>query len=138
MKIHHVLCGVCEGEFSGILDGKPRVYYDGLEVKFIDGSTLLVRYSPRNEYSFHWTRGDDSFRIDTAPLHKSLGTFPNHFHDSKGRVKKDDVTDPRNPPEENLRRVMRLVADKLKDSVSLSPEDKHSQEERKNNPCPQG
>jgi hypothetical protein len=136
--LHHLLSEICEEEFSDLLDGKPRVYYDGLELKFADGSTLLVRYFSGDEYSFHWIREKEDFRIDTAPLHKGLDTFPNHLHDSTGEVKKDGVTDPKDAPEENLRRVIGLVVEKLRNSVTPSSENKHSGQEGKDDPRRKG
>lgn len=114
MILHQRLSEICEKEFLDVLDEKPRVYYDGIELKFIDGSTLVVRYFSRREYSFHWMRNGGDFRIDTAPIYKDLDTFPNHIHDGAGEVKKDDITNPEDAPEENLRRVIRFISGKLK------------------------
>ncbi len=114
MMLHHRLSEVCEKEFSDILDGKPQIFYDGIKVKFLDGSELMVRYSSMKEYSFHWTGVEGEFRIDTAPIYRELDTFPNHIHE-RGDVTRDEVTSPDKDPEENLRRVIRYIAEKLEE-----------------------
>jgi hypothetical protein len=112
MILHQRLSEICEEEFRKVLAGKPQVYYDGLELKLLDGSTLTVRYNTREEYSFQWN-GRRMMRIDTAPLHKGLDTFPNHLHDGKDKIKKDDITNPKDPPEDNLRRVIRFITSQI-------------------------
>ncbi len=112
MILHQRLSGICEEEFKEVLQGKPQTYYDGLELKFVDGSTLVIRYNSREEYSFHWM-GEQEIRIDTAPLYRDLDTFPNHIHEGNGKVKSDDITNPKDLPEENLRRVIRFIIGRL-------------------------
>ena len=38
-----------------------------------------IRYPVDSKYSFHWQRKDEMIRIDTAPHHNQLSTYPRHF-----------------------------------------------------------
>ena len=41
---------------------------------------LDIRYPIKNSYSFYLNYKDVMYRIDTAPHHNNLETFPNHCH----------------------------------------------------------
>ena len=107
--IHERLVKVIGEEFGPFILEGPEIFYDGVKVKLKNGFTLTVIYPRDREYLFSWCAGDRKERIDTAPVHNGLKTFPNHYHTSRGEVKEDPLTAPSRPPEENLRQVMRAL-----------------------------
>jgi hypothetical protein len=75
---------------------------------------MEARFGAEDEYAFNWRWGEAELRIDTAPLHPILATFPNHLHDNVGVLRLDPVTDPARSPWENLRvLVAALMVDPL-------------------------
>jgi hypothetical protein len=100
-------------EFSDIIKGM-EVFDDRLKLVFSDGSVMTVMYPTEEKYSFHWQRADGIIRVDTAPHHHGVKTFPNHIHyGAEKDVRDDTVTDPSNPPEENFRRVLTFCKELL-------------------------
>ena len=47
--------------------------------------------------------------IDTAPLHRTLATFPNHLHDASDVLREDRLTHPSAEPWANVRAVIDAV-----------------------------
>ncbi|MFQ6073523.1 MAG: DUF6516 family protein, partial [Methanosarcinales archaeon] len=43
-------------------------------------SFMDIRYPMNSKYSFHWQSASDRFRVDTAPHHKNVSTYPRHIH----------------------------------------------------------
>ncbi len=55
-----------------------------LRVLFVDGSFMEIRIS-EEKYSFHYDRrmvDGRIFRLDNAPHHKEVKTYPHHFHNA--------------------------------------------------------
>ena len=100
----------CEAE----LEGPVRVHQDALLATLINGVTLEARFGESGEYAFAWRWGEAELHIDTAPLHPTLATFPNHLHDDTGTLRADPATDPARSPWENLRALVEaLIANPL-------------------------
>ena len=90
---------------------------DALLILFDTGLAVEVRYLNPNEYSIQWAWGDAELRIDTAPLHKELSTFPNHLHDADANLHPDTVTVFGSAPWNNVRQLIdRLLQDPLLES----------------------
>lgn len=95
--------------FGERLTATPRLAHDAVTLEFDGGLTVQARFFANDEYSIEWQRGARQFRIDTAPLHRGLGSFPNHFHDADGGVHAERLTRPGAPPWDNLRAVLETV-----------------------------
>ena len=56
------------------------------------------------KFSLHYQKGMDLYRIDTAPHHKKISTYPNHFHfKSESNIIPDTILSLSNAPAENFR-----------------------------------
>ena len=95
--------------YGGHLTASPRLAHDALTLELDCGVMLQARFAGPDEYSIEWQRGAQQFRIDTAPLHRELGSFPNHFHDADGSVYADRLTRPGAAPWDNLQAVLEMV-----------------------------
>ncbi|MFQ6065099.1 MAG: DUF6516 family protein [Candidatus Bathyarchaeia archaeon] len=74
-----------------------------------------MHYPVDHDYSFHWQRAQELYRINTAPDHPEIETFPRHLHTGKEEnIIPDTTTSLNNTPEENLRHVLKRVKEKLK------------------------
>lgn len=116
MSLHLELGAAIEAAFAPELGAPVEQKQDALIVRLKNGVTLSVRYAAPDAYSLRWNcgEGDVEAGIDTAPLHRDLATFPNHFHDAAGRILADPVTRPDAPPQDNLHRLIHiLVADPM-------------------------
>ncbi|RQH03949.1 hypothetical protein [Paraburkholderia dinghuensis] len=80
---------------------------DALDLSLANGVELTVRIVDPAEYVMSWRWGEAGMCIDTAPLHKTLGTFPNHLHTPDGRAVDDPVTEIGADP---LRNVSTLIS----------------------------
>lgn len=107
--IHSRLNDLLEGELSGCLSEPPQFPYDGLKAKLKDGTELSLIYPDELLYIFKWEKEGVAYSIDTAPVHKGLGTSPNHFHNGDGEPIADPVTDTKRSPEENLKAVIKFI-----------------------------
>ena len=58
------------------------------------GRTVREERAGVEEYSIQWRLGEVDLRIDTAPLHTELSTFPNYLHGPNGSVSEDMPTRP--------------------------------------------
>lgn len=106
--IHEKLVDLLADELSSFIDGEPQFLYDGIQAKLKSGANLQIIYPTDEEYMFAWEQEGDTLRIDTAPLHKELSTFPNHFHRGN-ELNADAVTSIKNRPEENLKKVLEFI-----------------------------
>jgi hypothetical protein len=95
--------------FGERLTASPRLAHDAVTLEFGDDLAMQARFASDDEYSIEWQRGAQRFRIDTAPLHRGLASFPNHFHDADGSVHADLLTRPGAAPWDNLRAVLEMV-----------------------------
>ena len=111
MSLHLELGSAVEAAFEEDLDTPVEQKQDALIIRLKNGVTLDVRYAAPDAYSLRWTYGDAESGIDTAPLHRGLATFPNHFHDAGGRIVADPITHPDATPEDNLQKLIRALLD---------------------------
>lgn len=110
-----IIAQCAEEDFSEILKETPIIYSDKVRLFFVDGSYMDIRYPVDSKYSFHWQREDEIIRIDTAPHHRHLSTYPRHIHFGKeDMVVEDSVTEIDNTIEENVKCVLMFVRRKLK------------------------
>lgn len=74
-----------------------------------------IRYPVDLKYSFHWQFEDKIIRIDTAPHHHKVSTYPRHMHMGvEENVVDDPVTCVENTIEENVMCVLEFVRSKIK------------------------
>lgn len=111
MMLHFELAELLEQEFAGRLQETVERKQDALIANLVNGVTLTVRYAGADAYSLRWTHDGAQAGIDTAPLHRELATYPNHFHTPDGRIVADPLTDPARAPRDNLRRVVTALLD---------------------------
>jgi hypothetical protein len=111
MSLHLELGAAIEAGFSSNLDGPVEQKQDALIVKLKNGVSLEVRYAAPDAYSLRWKAGDAECAIDTAPLHRALATFPNHFHDAQGGVHADPITRTGAAAQDNLHKLVRALLD---------------------------
>lgn len=111
MSLHLALADLIDAKIAPQLDITVERKQDALILRLTNGVTLTVRYAAADAYSLHWEHAGSEARIDTAPLHPALSTFPNHFHDASGALLPDPLTDPTRAPEDNLRRLVAALLD---------------------------
>jgi hypothetical protein len=111
--IHSILKDAIEVEFAQALES-AELCRDALLVRLRNDVTIELRFADATEYAINWQWGDVQLRIDTAPMHPELTTFPNHLHDSDGELRADRITRPGNAPWDNVRV---LVAALLEDPL---------------------
>lgn len=111
-----IIIAQCAGKhFSDILSEAPIIYSDKVRLIFVDSSYMDIRYPVDSKYSFHWQREDEIIRIDTAPHHRQLSTYPRHMHiEKENNVVEDPVTRIDNTIEENVKCVLGFVHKILK------------------------
>ncbi len=109
MPLHLELKEQLEAAYREQLDGDARLTQDALLAAFDNGVALEVRYLNPKEYALAWSWGDVELRIDTAPVHSGLGTYPNHLHDADNQVIEDPLTRPGESPWDNLKAVIDAV-----------------------------
>lgn len=95
--------------YSAELAGPVEAKQDALLLRLRNGATVELRIAGREEYAIAWRWGDAEFRIDTAPVHPELPTYPNHLHDCDGTLQPDWLTQPRRDPWDNVRAVIDAV-----------------------------
>lgn len=87
---------------------------DALDVSLVNGVELTLRVVSPAEYAMSWRWGEAGMWIDTAPLHKTLDTFPNHLHTPDGQAVADPVTEIGADPWGNVRTLIgRLLTEPL-------------------------
>lgn len=109
MNLHLELKDKIEAHYAGQLYGEAVLKQDALLVTFDDGLQVELRYPDPEEYSIAWLWGSALMRVDTAPTHPGIGTFPNHFHDLDGNVREDRLTRPGAEPWGNVRSLLDAV-----------------------------
>ena len=119
MTLHVTLADEIISRFGGHLDGAPELGHDAVTFRFQNGLVLQARFASPEEYSLHWQFEEGEWRIDTAPLHPGLASFPRHLHRPDGTVRADPFTHPGRSPQENLAAVLSaLLADPRLASLS--------------------
>ncbi len=110
-----VIARCAEDHFSDIILEAPFIYSDKVRLIFIGGSFMDIRYPVDSKYSFHWQLEDEIIRIDTAPHHHKVSTYPRHMHmGTEENVVDDPVTRAGNTIEENVMSVLEFVRNKIK------------------------
>ncbi len=110
-----IIARCAEENFPDILSEAPIIYSDKVRLVFIDGSYMDIRYPVDTKYSFHWQFKNEIIRIDTAPHHRHLSTYPRHMHMRKeADVVEDTITDINGTVEENVKHVLQFVRRELK------------------------
>lgn len=109
MSIHLELADRIEEGFGEHLERPVELRLDALLVHLDNGASLEARVADSHAYAITWIWGEAELRIDTAPVHAGLPTFPNHFHAADGALHGDPLTRPGDAPWENLRRVITTI-----------------------------
>jgi hypothetical protein len=105
-----VIAQCAEEHFDNILKEMPIIFSDKVRLVFIDDSYMDIRYPVDSKYSFHWQRRDEMIRIDTAPHHSQLSTYPRNIHMGKeNNIVEDTITNIDNNIEENVKCVLGFV-----------------------------
>ena len=104
--LHPALKDAIDREFAMVMAEPAELCRDALVVRLHNDVAIELRIASANEYSIGWRWGEVELRIDTAPLHRQLATFPNHLHDGEGQVRSDPLTRPGNDPWGNVRGVI--------------------------------
>lgn len=108
--MHHLeLKEALEAHYGAVLAEPPTLCQDALLVSLNNGVLLELRYPAASEYAIAWRWEDAQLRIDTAPLHRTLATFPNHLHDASDVLREDRLTHPSAEPWANVRAVIDAV-----------------------------
>jgi hypothetical protein len=109
MSLHLDLASRIDESFGERLEGPTEVKLDALIVRLDNGVTLEARIAAPNAYAIAWAWGEAELRIDTAPMHKDLATFPNHLHAADGSLHHDPLTRCGAAPWDNLSAVINCV-----------------------------
>jgi hypothetical protein len=109
MTLHLELAARIDETYGERLKGPTEVKLDALIVRLDNGVTLEARIAAPNAYAIAWAWGEAELRIDTAPVHKDLVTFPNHLHAADGNLHHDPLTRCGAAPWDNLRAVIDSV-----------------------------
>ncbi|MCZ7402900.1 MAG: DUF6516 family protein [Candidatus Methanoperedens sp.] len=105
-----VIAQCAEEHYSNILKEMPIICSDKVRLVFIDDSYMDIRYPVDSKYSFHWQRKDEMIRIDTAPHHKQLSSYPRHIHmGTENKIVEDTITNIDNNIEDNVKCVLGFV-----------------------------
>lgn len=109
MSLHADLAERVIEEYGPRLLGMPHVSHDALTLELDNGIVLQARFASDSEYSIQWRQGDAEQRIDTAPLHPDLTSFPNHRHTAEGTACADKLTRIDLSPRENLLALLQML-----------------------------
>lgn len=109
MSTHIDLAARIEESFGEHLESPVDVKLDALIVQLDNGATLEARIAAPDAYAIAWAWGEAELRIDTAPLHTQLKTFPNHLHAADGSLQRDPLTHCNAAPWDNLRAVIEAI-----------------------------
>ena len=109
MSTHLDLAAQIEEAFGEHLESPVDLKLDALIVQLDNGATLEARIAAPDAYAIAWAWGEAELRIDTAPLHNDLATFPNHLHAADGKLRADPLTHCGDAPIDNLRRVIHAI-----------------------------
>ena len=114
MMLHLDLKQKIDEHYAGHLQAPVQLAQDALTLRLMNGVAIELRFADEQEYAVSWQWGDAQMKIDTAPLHPDLATFPNHLHGADDSLRADPVTQPGRGAWENVRSVIdALLADPL-------------------------
>lgn len=99
-----------DAAFAGELTEPAQLYADALLVRLKNEAVIELRVAGDAEYAIAWRWSTVQLRLDTAPLHPHLATFPRHLHDSQGMVRADPVTRAGESAWDSVRRVIAAIA----------------------------
>src|SRR3546814_5801389 len=88
MRISDWSSDVCSSDlrhFAAQLEAPAQLLHDALLLRFSNGLRMELRFAGADEYALAWQWGEAQLRIDTAPVHPELTTFPQHLHDRQDR-----------------------------------------------------
>lgn len=111
MSLHAELADEMITRYGERLVRAPALTHDALTLELDNGVRVQARFASPEEYAIAWEAGEETWRIDTAPLHSGLSTFPNHLHVAAGAPRSDPLTRPGDPPFANLSAVIEAVLD---------------------------
>jgi len=109
MNLTACLADEAINHFGEYLIAAPQLTQDALVLELHSGVTLQARFASASEYSIHWRLDATELRIDTAPLHRELASFPSHLHAADGSIQIDPLTRPGQDPWVNLQAVLRAI-----------------------------
>lgn len=95
-SVHMLLKDQIDERYAMRLAEPVRVAQDALLLSLDNGLLIEARYFSKDEYSVGWIWGEAEMRIDTAPVHVDLATFPHHLHGDDSPVAVDPVSCPGN------------------------------------------
>jgi hypothetical protein len=91
MMLHLELKEKIDANYADQLQAPVRLAQDALTLRLKNGVAMELRFANEREYAVSWQWGEAQLKIDTAPLHPQLATFPNHLHDADGCVRADPI-----------------------------------------------
>lgn len=109
MSLHLDLAARIDDTFGAHLETPVEVKLDALIARLDNGAILEARIAAADAYAIAWVWGEAELRIDTAPLHRELDSFPNHLHAADGSLQRDPLTRCGAEPWDNLRAVIEAV-----------------------------
>nr|MDO8044382.1 DUF6516 family protein [Candidatus Baldrarchaeota archaeon] len=110
IKILKEIKELIKKEFGHVIISDPVIIRRKLRILLDDGSFIEIRYPTVREYSLHWQKGSRIIRIDTAPHHRNLKSFPRHIHfKSEDNVIEDNITDLKSSPIENTKKFLNFI-----------------------------
>jgi hypothetical protein len=114
LKVIKKLAEIATKEFGDIVVKAETLHAVRLRLRLIDSSIIDILYPKPDKYSFNWRQKDRTFRINTAPHHPEIASFPRHLHyETEERILEDTITTLSASPEQNFRRVLEWVRKKL-------------------------
>ena len=103
-------------EYKSYILQEPVIIRRRLRAYLTDNSFIDIRYPNLKEYSLHWQGRNKIIRIDTAPHHINLRSYPRHIHlYTEDNIIEDNITMINASPEENIRKYIEFVLEKRKD-----------------------
>lgn len=111
--LHNALKVAIDVKFAEALAEPTELCQDALLVRLHNGVVIELRIASVEDYAISWRWGDTELRIDTAPLHPELSTYPNHLH-NEDLLLPDPLTHPGRDSYDNVIAVIKaLIADPL-------------------------
>ncbi|HEY8907231.1 MAG TPA: hypothetical protein VIM63_14470 [Rhodoferax sp.] len=109
--LHNALKEAIDVQFAQAITEPTERCQDALLVRLSNGVVIEIRIASAQDYAISWRWGDVELRIDTAPLHPQLATFPNHLHTDTGQLLSDPLTHHGCDPWTNISTVIAALID---------------------------